>query len=1800
MRKFLLSILIFSFLFSEEYPSPVNVNSYVSDGNIEIEWSEIILNNITGYRVYRNSNELLLTSESTYTDRQIDNDVPYCYTVTALYNNSIESEHSNMSCTSWQINPPIEFSINPDDESVYLQWEEPITNQEEFLLSYHNGNHGNGIGTYGNLDFDAVMRFTPEQLANTGITDNYFLSQISIIPNSEGTIIENCELTIKVWTGGNDNNGYNPGTLILEQEVYSPELNEWNNIQLNTPLQISLNEEIWIGYNIKYQGVDSESAYPAGTDTGPAVTGYGDLIAWPSLNDDNSHMYDENGNLIHIWYSMGTSWGLNYNWMIQGLFSTSTGESRIISNLDNNINSKIQSRILTPTNYIPESIINPNHSISNERLPDMRIDNINVWNTNSNREFSSYDIYRNGQLLTNYSDEYLFYSDQTVENLNEYCYSIIANYTQGESSSTEILCTIPSPGPPATNLDLFNYGNPIKLTWSNPNQGELGTRILRDGYEHDVTNNAIYYDSENLFSGQEYCYQIQSIYESSFTFPTNEQCITYELYSPSNLELMSGNGSISLSWDNIGINLNEIEIYRDNQFLVSINDNHYIDFNVSQQQDYCYQLVSIYDNGRSDTVEVCGASYYYQPPNEEVYSGVSSVITIDMIAPEIEVLSPFANQTTTSGAELIVSWNSEDLGGFSHDAINIYLSTSTVPSNFERIAISNNDQSEGIFLPDIQSENCQIMIKSTDYYGNSSIAYSSGLFTITNDSNNMFSIISESQSSISSYFVIDQTLPSVNWTYPNDNEEFEGGSTIYPQWDADDESFDGEDIDIYLSESNGSEYNSIASNIPHNGLAGITLPNISTTTASFKIIITDAYGNSSNDYQESFISITNIEDEPLEIITETNSGTTEAFIIDQVPPTVEWIYPNGGESFNSNDMITTLWEANDSHFDSTDVSILLSPQSGMEFELVGDNVPNSGEHTIILPDINSETAQFKLFAIDAFGNVGTEDFSDGFFSIGSIDNEFEVNSESNSGSSNLFTIDQIPPSVSLLYPNGGEHLVDYEEANIRFDLTEDNNQGTKLQVWVSHEIGGWYVNVGDHYNADNGDTYVDLSVDGAVPERLYGFLKIQATDYFGNTSNHEYSDNYFILGDPKGDINLNFIDEEQNTLLIDWSWVDNQTIAITEEALQNLADHQLGVEYIKIFDENGIHSTSCSDDSISINTGLVELAHINMNEMSIKTISMMAGADYCALGGSRTIGYNPNGQSHVKIIAGASHNDYELIPHVPQLVNEAMMFDHSTHIITDFDIGRTIEVNNNQILSVDDRDIDNFNVYSRITNHSGSITRNCNNNGICEEGEAIANCFEDCCSIPGTDANDEWCFEQNIQGLTNYYTNLSNNLYLPNNQGSATINYRIWLLDQNGVEAVVTLDTEGIDFEGDGDLTTIYEQELGAGWNWFSFNVYLEDMNVNSVFSQFTESEWQCDYGGSDTNCPYYIKSQSAYGIYYQGYGFYPEFTMNIEEFYKLQMNAPSQILFQGILAEPQNTPINLNSGWNWIGYVPLDPLNVNIGLSNIIENNTPYYIKSQSAYGIFYENFGFYPEFTMESHGGYMLQMIEPDILTYPTTSRNSSVIENIAEINSIKDIWSINYRDFEYSASATFKIDIDDLKITENDYIALFDENTCIGIAKGEICPINNELLFSMLFYNNEEVSNNLTIEYFNQSENMIFNINESINFINDSNIGDIYNPIILTRNYTPEAFILNPAYPNPFNPMTTISFEIPDEINFVELSIYDLNGKKVENLFKGDLNKGQYKYDWNAKNYSSGIYFVKIISNNKQLTQKITLIK
>ncbi len=83
----------------------------------------------------------------------------------------------------------------------------------------------------------------------------------------------------------------------------------------------------------------------------------------------------------------------------------------------------------------------------------------------------------------------------------------------------------------------------------------------------------------------------------------------------------------------------------------------------------------------------------------------------------------------------------------------------------------------------------------------------------------------------------------------------------------------------------------------------------------------------------------------------------------------------------------------------------------------------------------------------------------------------------------------------------------------------------------------------------------------------------------------------------------------------------------------------------------------------------------------------------------------------------------------------------------------------------------------------------------------------------------------------------------------------------------------------------------------------------------------------------------------------------------------------------------------------------------------------------------------------------------------------------------------------------------------------------------------------------------------------------------------------------------YPNPFNPSTTIEFDLAVEnAGNVEIVIYDLQGRKVETLFSGILDAGAaQKFQWNATSVASGKYFAVISAPNGFTdTVNMTLIK
>ena len=88
-------------------------------------------------------------------------------------------------------------------------------------------------------------------------------------------------------------------------------------------------------------------------------------------------------------------------------------------------------------------------------------------------------------------------------------------------------------------------------------------------------------------------------------------------------------------------------------------------------------------------------------------------------------------------------------------------------------------------------------------------------------------------------------------------------------------------------------------------------------------------------------------------------------------------------------------------------------------------------------------------------------------------------------------------------------------------------------------------------------------------------------------------------------------------------------------------------------------------------------------------------------------------------------------------------------------------------------------------------------------------------------------------------------------------------------------------------------------------------------------------------------------------------------------------------------------------------------------------------------------------------------------------------------------------------------------------------------------------------------------------------------------------------PGSYQLYAAYPNPFNAVTTIGYQLP-EISQVVLTIYDIRGREVITLVKGKQTAGRYMVRWNADKFSSGIYFYKLQTENFIQVRKLALVK
>jgi len=116
------------------------------------------------------------------------------------------------------------------------------------------------------------------------------------------------------------------------------------------------------------------------------------------------------------------------------------------------------------------------------------------------------------------------------------------------------------------------------------------------------------------------------------------------------------------------------------------------------------------------------------------------------------------------------------------------------------------------------------------------------------------------------------------------------------------------------------------------------------------------------------------------------------------------------------------------------------------------------------------------------------------------------------------------------------------------------------------------------------------------------------------------------------------------------------------------------------------------------------------------------------------------------------------------------------------------------------------------------------------------------------------------------------------------------------------------------------------------------------------------------------------------------------------------------------------------------------------------------------------------------------------------------------------------------------------------------------------------------------------------------ELLDMETDGNVQWTYNGIEvvnMTDVFLPTEVSLSNAYPNPFNPVTMLTYDVPSDM-LVSMGIYDVRGRLVDELVNDMREQGRYEITWNADQHSSGVYMVKMTAGSTVKVQKVMLVK
>lgn len=208
----------------------------------------------------------------------------------------------------------------------------------------------------------------------------------------------------------------------------------------------------------------------------------------------------------------------------------------------------------------------------------------------------------------------------------------------------------------------------------------------------------------------------------------------------------------------------------------------------------------------------------------------------------------------------------------------------------------------------------------------------------------------------------------------------------------------------------------------------------------------------------------------------------------------------------------------------------------------------------------------------------------------------------------------------------------------------------------------------------------------------------------------------------------------------------------------------------------------------------------------------------------------------------------------------------------------------------------------------------------------------------------------------------------------------------------------------------------------------------------------------------------------------------------------------------------------------------------------------------------------------------------------------------------WAVNPADFQHTMNITGTLEIDGAAVEhEASQLGAFFGDEVRGVGSVQFFSSLNAYLVFLTVYSNVSAGDTLTFRVYDGASDTIYESVTNVTFEADGVKGGINDPVVFSvatgvgteREGMPQGFRLEPNYPNPFNPATTIRYTLAQAAH-VRVSVYDALGREIRTLVDQVQQPSLYTLAFDATGLESGLYVYRLSADGFEQARTMVLLK